>query len=410
MDPDLASPEGVARRGRLSPYFGFLGPAATGDPRRNPLFVTVLEGLAACPWQTFLSRLLRLEPTPDPLQALPALDNRLVGSLVHAVLEEVVRRGLGGEARARTSLDEILAGSQGGSQGEGLAGNQDEIREDSAPTPVPVGVPWPAAAELEEILRRRAEDLLADEGIALPGLARALAARARPFLDAAREAEWVPAGDAGVPALAAEVEGSVLVRDASGEERALHFRADRVDRLAERRTPTFRLTDYKTGRPISEAARATTRSDHLLRGVQTGRRLQAVAYALAASGPRPWDPTAQGRYLFLGPEITAEYREAAVWSSAVPFTEAFASAVATALEAWDRGAFFPRLVEPDVDREPRRCSWCPVHEACLRGDSGARRRLSSWADARRQAALGEAVEPPEEALLGVWRLPLKEGS
>ncbi|HLE85382.1 MAG TPA: PD-(D/E)XK nuclease family protein [Thermoanaerobaculia bacterium] len=94
MDPDLSTPQGRAVRASLGPYFGFLGPPASGDPRLGPLFVTALEGLSACPWQTFLRRLLRLEPTPDPLEALPSLDPLLVGSLVHAVLEEVVRQAL----------------------------------------------------------------------------------------------------------------------------------------------------------------------------------------------------------------------------------------------------------------------------------------------------------------------------
>ncbi len=405
IDPDLATPEGRARRGRLGPYFGFLGgfigPGGAGDPRRNPLFVTALEGLAGCPWQTFLTRLLRLEPTPDPLQALPSLDALLVGSLVHAVLEDVVRRGLGQpDAAPGPTLAELLE----------AAGEADAPDGAPPPAPAPTGVPWPEAGELDALLRRRSEALLAAEGIALPGLARALAATARPFLEAAREAEWGAAGDGRVPALAAEVEGSLAVADAAGRERTLHFRADRVDRLPDRRTPTLRLTDYKTGRPLSRAVRADTRSDHLLREVQAGRRLQAVAYALAASGPRPWDPAAQGRYLFLARGVAPEHREAAVWSGAVPFADAFARAVATALDAWDRGAFFPRLVEPDADREPRRCAWCPVHEACLRGDSGARQRLAAWAGARRQAALDEAVSAPEEALLGVWRLPSKEGA
>ncbi len=406
IDPDLSTPEGRAARSRLGPYFGFLGPAGAGDPRRNPVWVTALEGLAACPWQTFLTRLLRLEPTPDPLQALPSLDPLLVGSLVHAVLEEVVRRGLAGGPGdpGGRRLDEVLAAPAD------LPSEPGEPRGPGEPEGALPGVRWPGASELAEILRRRSEALLAAEGIVLPGLARALAAVALPFLEAARDAEWGPAGGGEVPALAAEVDGSVAVADAGGRERTLHFRADRVDRLPERRTPTFRLTDYKTGRPLSRAARADTRTDHLLREVQAGRRLQAVAYALAASGPGPWDPAALGRYLFLAPGVAPEHREAAVWSSAVPFAEAFARAVATVLEAWDRGTFFPRLVEPDADREPRRCARCAVHEACLRGDSGARRRLAAWAEARRQPALGEPPAPPDEALLGLWRLPSKEGT
>ncbi|HEV2845622.1 MAG TPA: hypothetical protein VG477_12295, partial [Thermoanaerobaculia bacterium] len=73
MDPDLRTPEGRAARVRLGPYFGFIGrlPGSEGEPRLRDLYITQLENLAACPWQLFLVRLLRIEPTPDPLAALP---------------------------------------------------------------------------------------------------------------------------------------------------------------------------------------------------------------------------------------------------------------------------------------------------------------------------------------------------
>jgi len=53
----------------------------------------------------------------------------------------------------------------------------------------------------------------------------------------------------------------------------------------------------------------------------------------------------------------------------------FESSVATLVAAWDHGAFFPRLVNAERDKEPERCSFCSVSEACVRGDSGARGRL-----------------------------------
>jgi hypothetical protein len=390
MDPDLSTPEGRAVRASLGPYFGFLGPPAAGDPRLGPLFVTALEGVAACPWQTFLRRLLRIEPTPDPLEALPSLDPLWKGALVHAVLEDVVRKALpeGGPQTSVDSLAEVLAGA------------------------APVEVPWPEPEELEAILRRRARRLLEEEGVALPGLARALVAAARPYLAAARDADWA---DGPVPALAAEIEGSLEVADGAGRPRTLRFRADRVDAVPGRRNATFRLTDYKTGKPLSTARKDATRRDHFLREVEAGRRLQAVAYALAAGAREPWRPDALGRYLFLRQGVAPEHREAAAWSSAVPFAEAFEAAVRTALAAWDAGAFFPRLVVPDKDEEPALCRFCEVREACLRGDSGARRRLAAWAEARRQPTLdvsgggsGGAPGAAEAALLGVWRLPSKE--
>jgi len=395
MDPDLSTPEGRATRRGLGPYFGFVGPSGEGDPRGADLWVTTLERIAACPWQTFLGRVLRIEPTPDPLQAVPGLDPLLVGSVVHGVLEEVVTRGLP-EPHAE-NLEEA------------------DARE-------PVEVPWPEPENLEAILHRRARALLTEEGIALPGLERALAAAARPFVEAARQAEWHPRTPA---VLAAEVRGAVTVTDRDGASRALHFRADRVDRMVDRRFPGLRLTDYKTGRPISEAVRQKTRDEHFLRQVEAGERLQAVAYALATGGPLPSMHAGQGRYVFLRPELPPEQREFGVWGSHVPFAEAFAAAARSTIGAWDQGAFFPRLVEPDRDEEPRRCAWCPVREACVRGDSGARRRLATWTERRRQGTLAPELPAPEHqagatgatggtaeetdrVLLDVWTLPSRQ--
>ena len=386
IDPDLSVPGGWGRVRSLGPYFGFVGATAEndpGDPRRAALWVTTLERLAACPWQTFLGRLLRIEPTPDPLQAAPSLSALLIGSLVHAALEEVVARALPGD-RAET-LDEA------------------DARE-------PAEVPWPDPRELDQILHQRAARLLEDEGIALPGLERALAAAARPFVETAHAVEWHPRAPS---VLAAEVTGAVTVTDSTGAERALHFRADRVDRMVDRRFQGLRLTDYKTGRPISQAVRQKTRDEHFLAQVEAGGRLQAVAYALATGGPLPSMHAGQGRYVFLRPELPPEQRESGVWGSHVPFVDAFTAAVRAALGAWDRGAFFPRLVEPDRDQEPRRCGWCPVHEACVRGDSGARRRLADWAAERRQGTLAEAdggtAGQAASALLDVWTLPSGSG-
>lgn len=409
MDPDLSTPEGRAVRDSLGPYFGFLGPPAPGDPRLGPLFVTALEGVSTCPWQTFLRRLLRLEPTPDPLEALPSLDPLKVGALVHAVLEEVVGRALpeGGPA----TLAEVVGGAGESAPGD-LPGAISDGGPDGDEAPAeprePVEAPWPEPEELEAILHRQALRLLEDEGVALPGLARALAAAARPYVEAARDADWA---EGPVPALGVEVAGSLELTDAAGRTRTLRFRADRVDAVPGRRNATFRLTDYKTGRPVSTAKREATRRDHFLRQVAAGRRLQAVAYALAAGARQPWRPDAVGRYLFLRRGVEPEHREVAAWSSAVPFAEAFEAAVRTGLAAWDAGAFFPRLVEPDRDEEPVLCRYCEVREACLRGDSGARRRLAAWAEARRQPTLDGPERRPgaaETALLGVWRLPSKE--
>ena len=68
------------RRRGSGPYFGFVGPQrAANDPRAARLYVTTLERLSRCGWQTFLERLLRLEAPPDAGGALPGIDARLLG-------------------------------------------------------------------------------------------------------------------------------------------------------------------------------------------------------------------------------------------------------------------------------------------------------------------------------------------
>jgi superfamily I DNA/RNA helicase len=357
IDPDLRTPEGRAARSRLGPYFGFVGPAGghPSDPRRRDLFVTHLESLASCPWQLFLQRLLRLEPTPDPLQMAPGSDPLLMGNLVHAVLERLAREA-------------------------GLSG----IGEEGSP----VLVSWPAEAELRRFLEEESVRLLAEEGVFLNGLARALAEQVAPRLDAARDSDWA---EGPVSVLRVEDEGALQVLDSQGRPRSVRFRADRVDLLED---GTLRRTDYKTGKPISKARKEDARHKGFLERVRSGANLQGVAYHLAGN--------AVGRYLYLRPDVEGRVFEAGPEDR--DLIEAFASAVRAVLAAWDAGAFFPRVVDPAGRDEPGRCKVCEVAEACVRGDSGARLRLFEWADRMRGR---DDLPPAEAALLQVWRLPAR---
>ena len=72
------------------------------------------------------------------------------------------------------------------------------------------------------------------------------------------------------------------------------------------------------------------------------------------------------------------------------------------LEAWDRGALLPRLLEPSGDKEPRACEWCEVSAACVRGESAHRRRLREWAT--RASSGVDSLAPAERALLALYLL------
>jgi hypothetical protein len=319
--------------------------------------------MARCPWQTFLAKLLRLEAPPDPLLALPGSDPRLVGTVVHGALDRIV-------AAALTEPTRDLA----------EAGDGDAKR-----------VPWPEAKQLDEHLRGAARRVLDDEGIALRGLEIVLALQARPFLERARALDW-PSG--GEPcALGTEMKGVVTRKDASGRTRELHFRADRVDVVDGARV----LTDYKTGKPISEGKRAETRGKAFLSGVLQGTQLQAVAYALAAG------VDGSGRYLFLRPDLEPEVAEFRASPQQAEFTEAFDAALGTLFDAWDRGAFFPRLLDVKLEKENPACEYCDVAIACVRGDSGQRLRMERGVRAIADAD-PDSLESPLRALRALWQL------
>lgn len=368
FDPDRHTREGRARLASLGPYFGFVGPGMN-DALRRDIFITTVERMARCPWQVFVERLLRLEVPPDPMENLPGIDGAMVGNVVHRVLE----RAAGGAPDAEPApLADVLA-----TPGRALH--------------------WPDEAEIDRALHEEAERVLREAGIGLQGFARALVSLARPYVVSAR-ARDLAQGD--VRVLGTEAEGVVRVTDNSGAAREIRFKVDRVDRVGDR----LWLTDYKTGALSGDLKKKKEEARHasLLGKVRTGEYLQAVAYAMSASGGASG---ADGRYLYLDPDLDDDLRAHKVSAEETDFAAAFEEATRRTLLAWDEGAFFPRLVDPRKDEAPPLCRYCKVREACNHGDSSARGRLRRWAArATEQAAVGEILAPPEAAAFEVWRL------
>ncbi|MEE2665845.1 MAG: PD-(D/E)XK nuclease family protein [Myxococcota bacterium] len=357
----------------FGPYLGFVGPVSeAADPRRDTRYVTSLERMAHCPWKTLLEKLLRLEAPPDPLESFPELDGRIVGLAVHRTLEEMLDPGSG--ERPPRQLDEVC-------QAE------------------PRSVVWPAAAEIEALAAAFAREQLAAQGHPYPGLVRVLAARVVAHLARARELVDAPA----VAVLGAEVAGSFEVPDGA-QAHALAFRADLVERIE----GTVRLTDYKTGQPVSEARRPSTRAAHFGRSVARGELLQAVVYALATGGSGD-----TGRYLFLKPSLRLDTAQASFVSGtpgAAPLEAAFRSAVSTLGRSWDAGVFLPRLSEVQKDAAPPRCGWCDLASACLRGDTDMQQRQRAGVAAARERAEAGELSELEARHLSLWDLPAVVGA
>ena len=347
----------------LGPYLGLVGPPGPGpDPRRGEISVTTLEKLARCPWQAFLTRILRLEAMPDPEGAITGIGRELTGQVVHLVLARI-------------------ADSTGK-----LAGTLEEAR--TAPTRPLV---WPAAEELDRLVHNASAEVARDAGLRFPGLAMALSATAFDLLATARALD--EAGRAkGTGVVGVELSGAVEVVETSGSNRRVAFRADRAERCG----AELCLTDFKSGKPAFTGVKPATRARKLLAAINAGTHLQAAAYAAAVGSDG-----GRGRYLFLGETDDEASREAVVETSDVATLEAFHRTVETLFAGWDAGVFLPRLLDKTLARAPQTCQWCTVSEACPRFDTTATTRIARWVQASRQSATASG---PQAAALALWLL------
>jgi hypothetical protein len=368
LDPIRGSDAGERAYASLGPYFGFVGPPLEeADPRRRErLFVTTLESVARCPWRTFVERVLRVEPLPDPLDILPGVNPLLIGNLVHHVLETIVN----------VAIEEPLDDLRRAREAEGH-----RIR-------------WPEPEEFERILVAGARSVALKEGITLPGFDRVLAGVCRPHFESARALDWIN-GESRFEILASEENGEVAWREPPA---TIGFKADRVDRNDGR----LIFTDYKTGKGLGGDSMYRKKDRQLLvEAVHAGERLQAALYARAGGGDED-----VGRYAFLSPTLDPDRdRDVIVRANDDEIGALLERALSATLGAWQNGAFFPRLTQHHQNIEPVTCSYCSVAEACSRGDSGSRGRLRSWASLRHPLRKPSPSATLETAVVRTWYLP-----
>jgi hypothetical protein len=345
---------GGGPRTELGPYFGFVGAIRdAADPRSRPLHVTALEGFARCGWKMFLERQLKIAPPLDGDDALPGSDTRMLGLVVHGVIEEIFRGA--------------LESAQG------------------------VAAAWPDDPALIELATAKARELLAKEFVPLPELARVLARQALLYLRRARALD--AADGARLRVLGVESQRVAHVPDADGKLRELHFRVDRVERI----DGLERLTDYKTGKPISDAVGAEKRASKFVRAIASGKTLQPVAYAFAA------EAGGSGRLLYLDPELDAEAASFEAHGDAPEIAQAFGGALGALFAAWHTGSFYPRLLDEKLEGEGDACRSCDVWQACIQNDSTAKRRLARWVGERTNAN-GSHLAAAERGFLAAFRL------
>ena len=366
---ELGADPMALRARQLGPFFGFVGArpetASGSDPRRIAPGVTTLQSLAGCGWRTFLGKLLRLAAPLAGEDEIPELPPRLIGTVVHLVLERMAPAQL---CTVRTVADA-------------------EMHEG-------VEVPWPDEARLEVLIAAASREALTDEGLDRELFALPLELAASEVLAVVHRLDWAGGSRR---LLGLEVEGTAAL-DLPLGARSVSFRADRVELAGE----ALLLTDYKTGKSkFSDYAKPDTRRRKLEEALAEGDWLQLPAYARARAG-RP----VEGRLLFLKSDLEDDRREA-LFAAPADGTNLDLSERAvwqTLFSAWDRGAFLPRLLDKTLEAPYRECAYCEVRVACLQGDSGARLRLERWVSAR----LDRAAAVSGDA--GAGRAPGVEGT
>ena len=297
----------AARRKRsFGPFDGIVPEqlvAARGTLARD-LTATALEDFAVCPYRFFLSRVLGIRARGEPERTLQIAPLQR-GNLVHAILDELVRRFLDGAE----PWTEFLRG---------------------------------ADAALREIMERHFAELPAGvTGLPLSWdlIRDQVAAELGGYLGAEQrrvEAGWRP--------VAAEHEFQGVPIAAGTRQLRFSGRIDRIDRSGDR----LRIVDYKTGATARETAE----------GYRDGRSLQLPVYLHAAAPGQVPDLTACSAELHYVSERAA-YARLSLSGAQLVADPRFGEVLAAMAEAIASGAFF---YQPGERRA--HCRWCDFRDVC----------------------------------------------
>lgn len=311
-------------RNTLGPFLGLVGLTPPEE-----IWVTRLEAHIQCPWKAFLQRELGLEPPPEAAFSDEGVGGAMVGSVVHAVLEELATKG--GVTSGSPMIDVC--------QAKGTR------------------VLWASDGVLRPMIYQHARQVAQEQGALW--IWPAIAAASSGYFDRVRRLSW-PA-EAVIAGVEARGRTEFEPGGSLGEQgTTVNFKVDRVDRTPDGQE--LILIDYKTGKPGSKPSTAIPR----------GKLLQGAAYALS-------EPNVEfGRYVYLAEGV----KEGAEIVDVSPDEARSAIEVVRAVVgSWREGVLFPRLCTPDGSGEGEGCRWCDLKAACLHGDSGVRGRMVAAFDA-----------------------------
>ncbi|HWH32587.1 MAG TPA: PD-(D/E)XK nuclease family protein, partial [Egibacteraceae bacterium] len=303
--------------GRWTGHVGALPGLALGD---TPLSPTRLQTWAACPFRSYLERVLGVEELLRPEETV-RIEPREWGNLLHRVLERFVAEG-----------------------------------EPPAP-----GAPWTPA---DRARLHRLGDEEADRWEQAGATGKALLwrldrARLHRTLDAFADSDQaLRARDGTAPAHTERGFGydGDPVTLALGDGRTVAFRG-RVDRVDVGAAGDVVVIDYKTG-----AAASRYRAALAAHPVAGGQLLQLPVYALAAGeAARPSAGGVRAAYWFLGEDGVDEI----AWELDDDGAAAFGEAVATIADGMEQG-LYPQRVGHEWARDRETCASCAYELVCDR--------------------------------------------